>query len=222
MKPKFSEAESLINYLALHSQDSTDEIGLFHGQTGYVITLAEYARKFNKPQIETIADFICDNVFRKAGALRDISFATGLSGICWGIEYLVQKGILEGNAAAYCEEVDREIIKTDVSRLTDYSLKTGLGGLWHYVWARLQGNYLARLDAPFDDDYIAKWAGIIEANTDAFPPESIERLTAYRAGTLQPIKLSVSEFIGKYSEVPRRNLALTDGIAGYIIKKYLE
>ncbi len=222
MKTKFNEQESLINYLILHSLDSPNEVGLFHGQMGYILVLAKYARKYDKPQIETVADFICDNVFRKAGALKDISFATGLSGICWGIEYLVQESILDGNVDSCCADIDREIMKTDVSRMTDFSIESGLGGLWHYVWARVQGNYVAQLQAPFDDDYIGKWVKIIEANPKAFPAGSAKRLTEYRSGLLKPAKLSVSTFIDKFSEVPILNLSLENGIAGYIIKKYLK
>lgn len=220
MRTEFSDRESIINYLVLHSMDSPNEVGLFRGQMGYVIALSKYARQHNIPQLDTIADFLCDNVFSRAGALRDISFATGLSGICWGIEYLVQEGILDGNAENYCSEVDGEIMRTDVSRVSDFSLESGLGGLWHYVQARLQGNHKANLKAPFDEEYLAKWAEIIESNPTAFPPGSKQIIADSLNGTLKPTKISVGQFIEDFSDIPTGNLSLVNGIAGYMLKAF--
>lgn len=220
MRTKFSDRESIINYLALHSMDSPNEVGLFRGQMGYVIALSKYARQHNIPQLETIADFLCDNVFSRAGALRDISFATGLSGICWGIEYLVQEGILDGNAETYCSEVDDEIMKTDVSRVSDFSLESGLGGLWNYVQARLQGNHRANLKTAFDEEYLAKWTEIIESNPTAFPPCSKQIIADRLNGTLKPTKISVGQFIEDFSDIPTGNLSLVNGIAGYMLKAF--
>lgn len=218
MKTKFSSQESLINYLVLHSMDSPNEVGLFRGQMGYVIALSKYARQHNVPQLETIADFLCDNVFSRAGALRDISFATGLSGICWGIEYLVQEGILDGNAETYCSGVDDQVMRTDVSRVSDFSLESGLGGLWHYVQARLQGNHRANLKVPFDEEYLAKWAEIIERNPTALPLGSKQIIADSLNGTLKPAKISVWQFIEDSSDIPIGNLSLVNGISGYLLK----
>lgn len=220
MRTEFNVQESIINYLVLHSMDSPNEVGLFRGQMGYVIALSKYARQHNIPQLETIADFICDNVFSRAGALRDISFATGLSGICWGIEYLVQEGILDGNAEASCSDVDAEIMKTDVSRVSNFSLESGLGGLWLYVRARLQGNHIANLKAPFDNEYLEKWIWIIDSNPAAFPPDSKQMLTDCLNGSMKPVKISVGPFIEDFSDIPTGNLSLVNGIAGYMLKAF--
>lgn len=221
MKTEFNHQESLINYLALHSFDSTDNVGLFYGQIGYVITLAQYAHKYNKPQIAVIADYVCDNVFAKAGRIRDISLSKGLSGICWGIEYLVQEKLLDGSADDYCTEVDAEIMKTDITRIHDYSLESGLGGLWHYVRTRIQGNRKANLDMPFDKLYIEKWVTILTTHATVFPKGSAEWLNNSLSGRMEPFKLSLKPFINKSSEVPQNDLSLANGISGFLIKKYL-
>lgn len=221
MIPKLNQQEDILNRLVLHSLDNPNNLGLFHGQTGYMLVLAEYAQKYNNRYVEAIADVLCERIIQNAGKTRNISFANGLSGICWGIELLVQKGILDGTADECCSDVDSEIIKTDISRLNDFSLETGLGGLWQYVWARIQGNYVANLKSPFDDTYLEKWIDVLAKASTHFPPNSEKQLLTYLNGELNTTCLSLRQFVQDSPITPDKDLSLVNGLSGYIVQNYL-
>lgn len=222
MKVKFSKAESFVNRLILHSLDNPENIGLLYGQTGIIIVLANYARQKNRFRIEEIADTLYDNVIKNAHTMHNIGFASGLSGICWGIEYLVQHGILEGPAHDICENVDIAIVeKLQLKKNSDLSLETGLLGLWHYTWARIQGNMLAGLNLPFPEEYLDEWHKILVDNTEAFPREADKRLIGAMQGELYHDELSVRPFINNLNKLLINDISLRNGIAGYISLKYL-
>lgn len=221
MIPPINQQEDILNRLVLHSLDNPNNIGLFYGQTGYMLVLAQYAQKYNIRYIDAIADALCERIFHRAGEIRDISFANGLSGICWGVEFLVQQGILDGTADGTCSEVDSEIMKTDISRLNDFSIETGLGGLWLYVWSRIQGNYVADLNMPFDFDYIEKWLNVMSKSPTYFPPNSEDRLRSCLLGALQPTPLSLRQFVQEDPIVPNKDISLVNGLSGYIVQTYL-
>jgi hypothetical protein len=56
------------------------------------------------------------------------SLDKGLTGIGWGIEYLIQNGSVKGESVEICEEIDYRIMETDPKRITDFSLETGFEG----------------------------------------------------------------------------------------------
>lgn len=83
------------------------------------------------------------------------SFASGLSGIGWGVEYLIQNGFVEGEGVEICEEIDQKIMKTDPRRIVDMSLDTGFEGILHYVVYHLQGAFKQNIRLPFDERYLS-------------------------------------------------------------------
>ena len=48
-----------------------------------------------------------------------------------------KQNLLYDNTCDLLEDIDLEIMKTDVYRLTDVSLTSGLSGILHYVLSRL-------------------------------------------------------------------------------------
>ena len=214
MKTTFSYNEMLLNQIVLHSFDNPDEIGLLKGQMGIVIADTRYARTHNIPLLEEAADKIFENIRYKALSLNNINFESGLSGIFWGIEYLVQKKILPGNTQDICLESDDRISRYDITAMTDFSLQTGLLGLWHYVWSRIQGNLSVGMTIPFPDSYIRNWLCILVENPSFFPERSFERLYSASKGILEPVALDASPFINLPKEI--NNLSLQNGASGYL------
>ncbi|MDE6461379.1 MAG: hypothetical protein K2L32_01210 [Muribaculaceae bacterium] len=113
-------------------------------------------------------------------------------------------------------------MRYDIRRIDDFSLEEGLLGLWHYVWARIQGNMKAGLPLPFDRRYLSDWESVLATNADKFPDGALGRLrTAVNDGILQESRLDFMQFIKPMESVPESNLSLASGIAGYIAHKYL-
>ncbi len=211
----------MICKLIIHSNDIRSCCGLLTGQIGVILVITKYAKKYKIAQFEIAADFLYDNVANHVGYMDDIGFASGLSGICWGVEYLVQNEIMPGPADEICADTDQKIMQTNVKRITDFSLENGLTGLWHYVWARIQGNMLSELPLPFDEQYLTDWLEIIESNPERFPKDAAHRLRSAMTGTLIPDPLDFKQFVKPMASEPDRNLSLADGLAGYITLKYL-
>ncbi len=208
--------------MVLHSMDNPNAVGLLAGQTGVLITIARYARAAGAEELETVADALFENVREKAARMRDISFAYGLSGICWGVEYLVQKGIMPGPADEICSAIDEHIVKFPLTAIEGFSLETGLTGLWQYVWMRIQGNLKGGLPLPFPTEYLAAWLEILETNADKFPPGSGGRLQrAIDGETLEFTEPEISEFIKLPRKTDPRDLSLRTGIAGQLELRYL-
>lgn len=222
MKTEISREESFVNLLVLHSLDNQGDIGLLTGQTGMMIVLARYARLKGQEAIDAVADALFDRIVRRAARSSDIGFGTGLSGICWGVEYLVQQGLLEGPADDICKEADARIARTDIGCVDDMSLETGLAGLWLNVWARIQGNMRAGLPLPFTTAYLQKWHKKLSESPDVFDAGAAERLGAAIDGRLTVAELSLRPFIDDKESLMVNNMSLKSGVAGYVELEYLE
>lgn len=81
----------MLNRLILHANDVPSAIGLLDGKMGIALVLAHYARCRGKKKLEHAADFLVESVMNLLTKTVSIDFANGLSGIGWGIEYLIHK-----------------------------------------------------------------------------------------------------------------------------------
>lgn len=132
------------------------EVGLFHGKMGIVLFLSHYF-KYNGDQVyEDIANELMEELCEEIHCESPIGFASGLSGIGWGIEYLLQNNFFEGDSLELCEEIDEKIIAIDPRTITDFSLDTGLEGLLHYILMHIKGNINQCSQYPFDKIYLER------------------------------------------------------------------
>ena len=100
-----------------------------------------------------IAEELLDDIWTLIHTELSFRFDSGLSGIGWGIEYLLQNRFISGDGNEVCEEMDRVIMQTDLCRLDDLRLDTGLEGIFYYVSARMQGAACQKNPLPFDCRY---------------------------------------------------------------------
>ena len=212
--------KELMTTLILHSNDNPNAIGLLTGQTGIVLTIANYARQYDSPMLEDVADFLMSNVTDKISKFTECGFSTGLCGIGWGLEYLIQRGIMDGNTNELLGEIDNRIMQLNLRYIDDVSLKTGILGIWHYVWARIQGNMLNGNTLPFTDSYLVELRELMEECPMNFPEGAEHRLINALNGVLVKDELRVSEFIREIT-LPTTKLGLSGGIAGYIMQNYI-
>lgn len=84
-------------------------LGLLNGKMGAAIFFYHYAKYTDNKVYDIYAGELIDEIYEEIGYLSSIEFANGLSGIAWGIEYLVQGGFLEADSDEILEEVDEKI-----------------------------------------------------------------------------------------------------------------
>lgn len=127
--------------------------GLFHGKMGIVLFFAHYGRYSGDKLYDQFAGKLLDEIYEDITTEMPVNLESGLCGIGWGVEYLVQGGFMKGNTDDILEEIDLRIMERDPRRIRDVSFRSGLGGIAFYVLARLitkrqEGRY------PFDLTYI--------------------------------------------------------------------
>lgn len=111
-------------------------------------------------------------------------------------------------------------MKTSLHSIEDFNLERGVSGLWHYVWARIQGNMIAGLPLPFTEKYISDWLKLTREHAEKFPYRAAERLREAMDGKLVKSPLDVKSFVRLPRHLDKNDLSLRTGIAGAIETKY--
>ena len=204
----FTKEEKMLNHLILHANDVPNAIGLLDGKMGIALVLAHYARCSRKKKIEHAADFLVENVMNQLTTTVSIDFANGLSGIGWGIEYLIQNNYMKGRGADILQNIDERIMQFDVTRFRDWSLEKGLLGILHYVLYHLQGANKSG-SSVFDDSYLDSWKSVLEDNELLY-----NQLQKGLRKEVDFYKPNLRMFIKQQSRVDTKRLSLKDGIAG--------
>ena len=151
--PIFTEEQQLMDRLMMEASFLAD-LGLFHGKMGVVILFYECGKRGDNSVLTEFADELLENLWNEINQSTPTGFASGLAGIGWGIEYLIQQGFVEA-PDDICDEIDRRIMETDIRRITNPSLETGLAGLLHYILAHIRGAIRRNASTPFDAIYLA-------------------------------------------------------------------
>ncbi|MDR3062101.1 MAG: hypothetical protein LBU57_08325 [Dysgonamonadaceae bacterium] len=135
MKNKGEVLKRIVRFLILRGS-FTDNIGLLQGKLGICIFFYRYARFTGKKYYSDFADDLIGEIYEEIRLTAPGDFRDGLSGICWGIEYIIRDGYADADADDVLEDLDIKVLERDVRRVVDPSLETGLDGLAHYVLGR--------------------------------------------------------------------------------------
>lgn len=138
MEYQFTPEQRLLHNLVLHSNDVPAR-GLFDGQMGIVLVLSEYVRARKMRPLKTAINFLLDQVLDNLSTEMPLEFANGLTGIGWGVEYLLQNRFQRGQGADICTAIDQKLMQQNILRQIDLSLDKGLEGWLHYIVAHVQG-----------------------------------------------------------------------------------
>ena len=138
MEHTFTQEQLLLHQVVLHANDVPAR-GLFEGQMGIVRALSEYARARKLRPLKIAINFLLDQVLDNLSTEMPLDFANGLTGIGWGVEYLLQNQFQRGQGADICAAIDQKLMQQNILRQTDLSLEKGLEGWLHYIVAHLQG-----------------------------------------------------------------------------------
>lgn len=151
----------IAHHLIMHAGFLTD-LGLYHGKMGIVMFFAHYARYTGNQIYGEFAGELLDEIFNEIHDEVPIDFESGLCGIGWGIEYLLENRFIEGDSDEILWEIDRKVMERDVRRVTDLSQKTGLKGILLYVDKRMHSSFSQNQRLSFDKFYLSNVQSVIE------------------------------------------------------------
>lgn len=212
-----SQEDRLVNNLILHSNNILS-IGLLDGKMGIALVLFHYARVYKSRECRLVAEHLLDQVMSSLTSRTAIDFANGLTGIGWGIEYLIQNGYMKGDSADICEVIDRKLMEISISRLTDLTLDSGLEGFLHYLNAHIQGTRNSSIRPDFLHEVREKIKQHPKRQTD-FSISLLSLINNFNSHIKTPMRYDfcLSDFyIGSRNIPPKKNFGLRKGICGYI------
>lgn len=111
------ELKDLLRYGVLKTE-VLENPGLYNGRLGMAILFYEYSRFGDDSLYEQFADEIIDSVLELPNDLS-FNFSNGLSGIGWGIVYLLRNGFIEGDINDMLFDIDNKFKESGVSESDD-------------------------------------------------------------------------------------------------------
>lgn len=130
------------------------DLSLANGQMGVTIFFALLSRFFKNKYYEEFAEELIDNLCSNISIFLPVTFANGLCGIGWGIEFLKYQGFINSDTDEILSEIDCVVMQRDIKRISDDSLETGLYGIMAYAYSRINSKRVCDNNLPFDSDYI--------------------------------------------------------------------
>lgn len=220
----FTEKESVIHQLFLRAY-TVKSPSLFYGKMGIALTLFDYGRRIGNALFSDLGDELIDGILDDVDSKTGFDFATGLAGIAWGIEYLVQQKYMECNTNQVCVEIDRRMEKISIHRLNDLSLETGLEGLLHYVLIRIKGSLEQNSTIPFSMDFLNDMQMSITHLQESNLPDPLRLLSGIfcsfmSKGNVENYIPTILSFITTnpvlLADVEKAPLGLRKGLAGWL------
>jgi len=137
--------QRIANVLLLNSSFS-DNIGLLNGKLGISIFFYHYARYTSNEIYENYAGELIDEIYDEIKTDGITDFTDGLTGIGWGIEYLVKHRFVEADTDDALKEIDRALYRTWRQKPVLIENSSDLFGYGLYFLARLYDR--ENLDVP--------------------------------------------------------------------------
>lgn len=106
------QLKDLLRYGVL-KVEALENLGLYNGRLGMAILFYEYSRYSGDALYEQFADEIMDSLVELPDTLS-LHLSDGLSGIGWGITYLLRERFIIGEIENVLSDIDIKIQKTDI------------------------------------------------------------------------------------------------------------
>lgn len=223
---KFTINQRILHRLLLQAKFMPD-VGLLYGQTGIIVALAKCFQRTNNWIYEDAMNLLVDQLVENLNVELSDDFSKGLSGIGWGLEYLLQHHLVEGDNLEVCAELDEQLMRENVKRITDYTLETGLEGRLHYILAHLQGCLSQSERLPFDLDFLEDYYRVVchvleqKGLSSSFWRLIQQYITFYRTGSLPEYHFELAVFVhieDTSKDLLQYPLGLKEGLAGLLLK----
>lgn len=217
------------DHLMLHASFSK-EPGLFHGKMGIVLFFVHYAQYTGSTNHELFAELLLEEIYRDITFQTPLNFESGLCGIGWGIEYLVQNHFMKGDTDEILEDIDRKVMEYAPLRILKHNVKTGVGGILNYVYMRLLSSRKKNKNNTFDSLFLEELYLVankyLENNEAGHLSEICRKFVSFitqKEDCPETVPLnSVIPLNNIVNEIESTALGLENGCAGYGLKKLLE
>lgn len=191
--------DRIADYLLLQSAYMQD-VGFFHGKMGIVTALYLYADNCGDEILSDYAWELLQQVYKGIHTNMPIGLETGLAGIGYATVWLCRNGLLEGDLNDILTDIDAKIMEYDPRRITDLSVRTGVGGILLYLRLRQATEPVTT----FDNRYLTELQTLVAGHR--MKDTGGKLLTLLSAPTF-----SESEYIGQ-------PLGIDGGSAYYLLK----
>lgn len=210
---KFTLEQKIVNKLILRGPLIQD-LGLMYGKMGIILFFFEYGKYTACDVYTSIGEELIDDILGKVSSRLSFNFDSGLAGIGWGIEYLLQNHFIESADNDIFEEIDRAIMLINLRRLDNNTLDTGIEGIYYYISARMQST---APNTPFDFDYLKDLSLVCpilkdRVNMDEFYNKYPLSLDYF---------LEFNNCIVDQNNYNQWELGLKNGLSGFLLKKIL-
>lgn len=108
MNTESEKERRIIKDLMTHVS-SLDDIGLLNGKMGIALYFFYLARHSDNDVYEQFASDLFDEVFESVSQNIFPNFDTGITGIGWAVEYLIQNRFIAGDSDDILEEADSKV-----------------------------------------------------------------------------------------------------------------
>lgn len=134
--------------------------GVYRSKISAAILFYRYARYSQDLKYEELADELLEKICHKIRGDSPVNFGFGLSGLAWGIGYLLKENFIEGDINEVLAEIDSYIMERNLYRIKDLSFDTGLSGMCFYVEWRVNFAMDQGISLPFDEVYLKDWSAV--------------------------------------------------------------
>ncbi len=123
----------------IHQKELINDQSLLHGNTGLSVLFYHLAKKTGLSEYQKTADDLIEVVFKNLNSSSPSDFESGMAGIGWGVEYLIQNNFVEGDSDDILEEVDNKVFKVlNEESINSLEVSNGLTGYLLYLISRLK------------------------------------------------------------------------------------
>ena len=131
--------QRIANVLLLNAS-FIDNPGLLNGKMGIAIFFYNYSRYSENKIYEDYAGELVDEIYEEINTSTPVNFENGLTGIGWGIEYLVKNGFVQADTNEALEEIDCAIYRHRINSPVLINTGDDLFGYGFYHIARILGH----------------------------------------------------------------------------------
>ena len=188
--------QQIANHLIINSSFLVNW-GLYHGKMGIVLFFVHYARYTGNILYEEYAGDLLDEIFEDIHAGVTLDFENGLSGIGWGLLYLLKNHFVEGDPDDVLFDIDQRMMEINLSRVVDQSVERGLGGYLSYILGRLS---VASEHSLFDMGYRAELQKVLSSVQLSEPFDLSSLISRNKASSI--------------TDIAKESLGICEGYAG--------
>lgn len=151
------DLSSQVDTLMLHAFDNPFNQSLTDGQLGIALVLHHYASLMENQEVQDFVSYLMDYVISRAAMLPKLDLENGLMGLGWGIEYLVQSGMVDSDAAEICEEIDLYLQTVNLIVLCQKQDTESLSGILNYLLV-----HYSNMPVALQQHYLVQFPDILE------------------------------------------------------------